>query len=198
MEMDFDYLLEEVNKTVQSASRESLRIGVIRGVRYVVRKVGIKLVCSTKKVDLHIRRNKAKLPSDFMKLIDVTAGRLHRFEDRQHGYQTPRGVNSGQRLDFNEAPTELTFSNMEQGIVQLEYYYMPVDDDENLIIPEVIYNACYKWCQYELLDNSNNPRNPKWQERLIMKADAETAISDARGDINENNPASLRTYRLLK
>jgi len=198
MVKNLDYLLEEVNATVKAASKSSLTIGVIRGVRQVIRDIGVELVCPYKTVTLYVRNNKAELPTDYIKMLDLYSSVKNQDGGKNLGYKITHMMKTLHRLEFVEAANGLMFPNYNHGDVTLEYYYMQVDEDGSLLIPDVIYNACYKFCEYDLLEKSGNVRNPRWQERLIMKQDALTAISNARAEINSSTIPSARTLRFLK
>lgn len=196
--MTFDHLLEEVNATVKAASKTSLTIGVQRGVREVIRRIGIDKVCPSKEIELHVRENKAELPEDYIGMIDLYAAVFNPDRGKNLGYKISPGMKTEHRLEFREIGSGLFFPNYSNGTVMIEYFFMEIDEDGDLLIPDIIYNACFKYCEYDLLEKSGNTRNPRWQERLIMKQDALTAISDARGDINSTTMPAMRTIRYMK
>lgn len=201
-----DYLVAQVNKTIQMPSAESIRIGVMDGVRQVFRKIGINLICGfAPDEEIEIVNNKYRIP-DRIILIENVFDRKPTFRSQalgsrvydDQGYKVSQGLYTGKVLAYRESPLELYFPNMRFGKAYMACNYLYEDEDGNLLIPELVYMACLQYCSYLLLDQSNNPRNPKWQERWIMKQQADQAILEARGDLNTTTMSDLRTARLLR
>ena len=205
-----EYLMSQVNKTIMAPSPESIRIGVMTGVRQVFRKIGIHLVCGfNPDEEIQITENKFRIPDRVISIENVFDS-PHQWEhyqayhtlgtrSRDHdGYKVNAGLYTGKRLAYRESPLELYFPNLRQGTAYMACHYLYEDQDGEIMIPEIVYMACLQYCSYLLLDMSNNPRNPKWQERLIMKQNADQAILEARGDINQTKTSDHKTARFLR
>ncbi|MGG7664048.1 hypothetical protein [Dyadobacter sp. BHUBP1] len=193
-----DYLISEVNQTVQLANPESLRLGTVSGVRYVMRRIGIELVCGyTQDEQILIMHGKYRIPDRVMLIEDIYDTEGY-FSKDHFGYRVTSGIVTGKRLEYRESPLELLFPNVKHGTAFMAYHHLYTDQQGNILIPEVAYTACYLYCCYKLLDLVGNPRNPKWQERAQMLAHAQNAIFEARGELNKTTQPVHRTTRILQ
>lgn len=193
-----DYLLEELKGSLQVADAQSLRIGAIRGVREVIRKIGIKKVCPFREQKLHIKNGYLELPKDFISVHDIFSGNENIRRSPEPGYRINSTLQIGNKFSYIETGQQLYFPNVTDSSIILVYYFIAEDEDGDIIIPDVIYNACFLYCEYDLLSKTNNTRHPKWQERRIMQMDSDNAINAARSYINESNNTSQRTLRNFK
>jgi len=202
-----EYLLSQVNKTVMMPTAESIRIGVMDGVRHVFRRIGMHLICGyNPDEEIDIVENKYRIPDRVISIENVF-DRNYDFDNHVlstsrrrdfDGYKVSSGLYTGKLLAYRESPLELYFPNVNHGKAYMSCHYLYEDEDGELIIPEIAYMACLQYCSYMLLDQSNNPRNPKWQERRIMEQQANQAILEARGNLNETKVTDHRTARLLR
>jgi len=201
-----EYLLAQVNKTAMMPSAEAIRISVMDGVRHVFRRIGINLLCGfAYDEEIDIVDHKYHIPSRIISIEDV-------FQDRPESekyvigqrnrdissYKVSSGLRPPKMLSYRESPLELYFPHIRHGNAYMSCYYLYEDEDGELIIPEIAYMACLQWCSYFVLDQSMNPKNPRWQERLIMKQQADQTIVEARGNLNETKSSDHRTARILR
>lgn len=161
-------------------------------VRHVFRKIGYELVCDYQDdIVISVVNGKFRIPDNVVEVLDVSSNpgvfnssfRL-RPSQRMHN-----------NLSFYKTPFELKFPRFESGDLYMSAFLFYKDEDGELMIPEVIYKACYDYAIYEGVNVLNNPQHPRWQERPIMKQIADMSIYEARGMAGEYGPADYRTLR---
>ncbi|MCE7039231.1 hypothetical protein [Dyadobacter sp. CY312] len=187
-----DYLLAEVNKVIQKASAEEIRLSVMQQVRYVFRKIGYDLICEYRDdIEIEVRDGKYRIPSEVVEVLDVSQSP----GIFTHGFRLRHGQRMNNSLAFYKSPFELKFPRFPNGTLYMAAYMFYKDEDGELMIPEVIYKSCYDHAIYEGINVLNNPQHPRWQERPIMKQIADMSIFEARGMANEYGAADYRTLR---
>lgn len=198
---EINQLLEDVNKTLNYASAQVMRPGILTEVRNVFRRIGVEKICDYKENEPgEVKRGRYRIPEEVMEIADVYdyihVPQFPHLMDN-NGYKITDGIHPGKRLQYKEQPLELIFNNNLNGTIYLSYYSLYRDDDGELIIPEVAYKACLEQATYKMITASNNRQNPRWQERLIIQRDADREISFARSELNKTTAPVHRTTRLL-
>ena len=197
MHQTVDYLIEGVNVLLMKPNSESIRNGVLDNMRDCIRLIGVGLVCEPVKEEIEIKEGRYRFPEKMIAYLSFIPEQKSKFQVKMDGHEMSSKVNNmGYRYQFHKTPFELIFPNIKEGSGTLSYYSLYEEEDINgiksIMIPDTIFSACKHWCEWKMLSNSNNPKNPRWIERAQMRADAYVAINEARGNINETNRFSFR------
>ena len=146
--------------------------------------IGKKFCCQvlTEKFDIKSDRNgygKIRVPEKmFLPLVNV----------KVEGYSRSllEGTPSvkSQKIDyFYTTSQEIVFPNISNGVAFIEFYTFYTNEEGDMLIGDIEYNAVFQSCMYEVLKSSvNNPRNDK---AMLYRQDAMDAKSKATAEYNQ-------------
>lgn len=187
-----DFLIDRINEIVPKASAESHRINVLTYVRHVFSEIGFEFLAEYCTFDIQIVGGKWPIPKDIVDIIDV-GSTPYGFDGTRMG----AAYFAGPGLNYRKGPIQLDFPGVPDTTVYGLGYRFYKDEDGNLIIPEDAYQACYDYSAWQSVKNSNNPKNPLWNDRQVMKNESVMSINMARGFFNKPDNATFRTFRKL-
>lgn len=182
--------MSELNERIKRPDVNELWKSVHRKVRSVFSDIGYEFVCEPRKIHAQVVNGRWQIADEVVKIYDVGES-LNCFRP---GYEIGRPGNFSSRLVYSKTPFELIFNENFEGTVIVSAYCFYKDENEELMIPEDAYEACFDSCLYDGIYNLNNPQHPLWQERAIMKQTADSSIFKARGRFAEVSIARARTY----
>lgn len=188
MQYTIDILIAELNEVAKRPSAEYLRISTIINVRHVFTKIGISLLAEVKDEEIQVSQNRYRLPERTVQVLDVG-----REKTNYQGINISRGLANNRELVYSVTPMEIYFPNYPNGKVWVQSYQFYLDEAGSIIIPEMAYKACFDYCHWQIA--YKNPVSPIYQDRWMLKRQAEESIFAARGDMNETTPGKYRGFR---
>lgn len=188
MQYTIDILIAELNEVAKRPTAESLRIGTIINVRHVFTRIGLDLLSHITDEEIQVSQNRYRIPDKTVRILDVG-----RDKTNYQGLQISRGLAYNTELVYSISPMEIYFPNYKSGKVWIQANEFYLDETDSIIIPEMAYKACFDYCHSQIA--FKNPVSPIYQDRWILKQQAEQSIFSARGDMNETTPGKYRGFR---
>ena len=191
MHYTLNNLLEEINRVAKVPNAADLELFGIRAARDVFREIGTKITCDLYNKVFTVKQGYIPFPREVVAVVDVgpvdtTQGQGHKLEV---------GMTMKEKYAYYATPLGIRFSNIKNEQVRLYYYSFFIDEEGELLIPEVTLEACKLRGQYYALEGKyDHPEYPN-RENLRFKSNQECTV--ARGTINESSVADQRTRRRL-
>lgn len=185
-------LLEEVNKVLKLPSSSEAEVVCIRACRDTFREIGVEKVCDYQSKVVAVKDGQAQLLRNMVRVEDI--GRPD--AKVPEGYKLERSMSSvkGEYV-FYQTPFSLKIPQAPDGQVRIWFWSFYLDENQEMIIPEVCLEAIKLLAQYYGLEGVYD--HPESANRETFHFKWKDRCAAARGDLNVSTNAQERLNRRL-
>ncbi len=185
-------LLEEANKVLKLSSSSDAEVVCVRACRETFREIGVEKVCDYQSKVVPVKNGEAQILRNMVRIEDI--GKPD--SKTPEGYRLERSMSSvkGEYV-FYQTPFSLKIPQAPDGQVRIWFWSFYLDENQEMIIPEVCFEAAKLLTQYYGLDGVYD--HPEFPNREAFFFKWKNQCAAARGELNASTSAQERLNRRL-